>query len=228
MIKPILERLEKMMDRPAPDDDIQFWLEKDPFLKDYKAKIGVIFGAVCILGLSMLLFYVSAKTIRAPQVQLVTKDGDRVSYLPGFGPNTSTVTIQRWALEVVQKIYTFNFLEMDEQLAGAEEYFTSAAWSKFKDMVATGDLYKSVRKNRLIMEVVPTETPTVQSVRRMNSGTIEWTVLIPVMLNFKGDIPTESQSWTMQVVVQSLPTTEHPKGLGIKSLTPIRAPQQQN
>lgn len=226
MIKSILAKFERMMDRPAPDDDIQFWLEKEPFLKEYKAKIGIIFAAVCVLAFSLLVFYVSAKTIRAPQVQLVTKDGDRVSYLPGFGPNTSAVTIQRWALEAVQKIYTFDFYHMDEQLGGADEYFTPAAWSKFKDMVATAELYKSVRKNKLMVEVVPVETPTIQMVRRSESGLIEWTVLIPVMLNFKGDISTESQSWTMQVVIQSMATTDHPKGLGIKSLSPIRAQQQ--
>ena len=214
----LLEKIEQMMDKLPPADEVQCLLDKEPFMLEYKNKIGLIFLVTCLLCGSLLVFYLSAKSIKPPPVLIVDANKDQTGAIPSFMPNQSGITIQRWALEVVQKIYTIDFLHMNEQLADSEEYFTPEAWESYKKTIASADLYKSIKKNKFSMAVVPTEAPLIEKVRRAKDGGIEWVVLIPVMLSFKGDIPAESQAWTIKVVVARLPTTATPKGLGIKSM----------
>lgn len=213
-----MKSVEQLMDKAPPQDDVQAKMEAIPFLDEYRSKVGWIGTGLCLALLSLLIFYVSARNIEPPGVFILLAPGQGGQAQPMRLPNQSLATIQGWSREVVQKTYTFDFLNYRQQLGGARKYFTPEGWQAFEKAFLASELVKSVEKNKLSVSVTPTADPVVQPPIKLKGSEFAWRVAVPVVVSFSGDTPTQSQQMVMQVLVIRVPTIDNPKGLGVQQL----------
>lgn len=236
----ILEKIEKSLDKAPPNDDIQRKLETTPFMKEYKNKIAFSAVSILLAFIGLLAFYLMAKNMRPPNLVLASyqkvpatsttpASGSwvKANYTPMILPNQSQSTVKSWARETVQKVYSFDFKNVDTQLSGAEKYFTPEGWVAFKNVLRHSQLFKTVEENKLSVAVTPTAEPIVDNAAsRQGTGEYAWRVFCPVLISFSGDTPTKSIPMVITVNIIRVPTSENPKGLGVQQLFANPAPQE--
>lgn len=226
----MFEKIERALDKPAPDDDVQRKLESAEPMADYRKKVALSAVGIGLALASLAGFYVFAKNMPPPQLKLasVAPAGSasgaagqwRVDSLsPMMLPNQSHSTIQGWSREVVQKVYTFDFLHFNEQIGGARDYFTPDGWEVFAKVFKNSELLKTVQTNKLSVTVTPTAEPLINGSAKDSGGReYAWKAIVPVIVSFSGDTPTQSQEMNMHITIVRVPTTENPRGLGVVQL----------
>lgn len=214
----MLKEIEKRMDHEPPNDDVQRQLEKLPDIAKIKSKIGLSFLGVMLAGIALAILFVSSKDIKPPKVFLTFPSGESRQVAPLVWPVQSGASIESWALDTVKKVYTFDFLHAEEQLAEARPFFTAEGWDSFTAAMESSDLMATVEKNLLTVAVTPLKPPIIESTAGGGGGEFAWRVIVPVMVSFTGDTPTQSKYMLMRVLVVRVPTTENPRGLGVQQL----------
>lgn len=226
----IFEKIEKALDKAPPNDDVQKKLDSTPFLIEYKKKIALSALAIVLAFISLLAFYLMAKNMRPPNLVLASYQRNpavgatggmwaQQAVTPMLLPNQSQESVKAWARETVQKVYTFDFKNMNDQLGSAQPYFTPDGWDAFKKVFKFSELFKTVEKNRLSVAVTPTAQPIMGPVAATKgAGEYAWKVICPVTISFSGDTPTKNIDMVLTVTVIRVPTTENPKGLGVLQL----------
>lgn len=222
----MFEKIERAMDKAPPDDDIQRKLEASAPMAEYRKKIALSAVGIGLALASLGGFYVFAKNRPPPKIMLASMPASgeqagqwRVDELsPMMLPNQSHSTIQGWSLEVVQKVYTFDFLHFNEQIGGSKEYFTSDGWAVFAKVFKNSELLKTVQTNKLSVTVTPTAEPLITGSAKDGGKDYAWKVIVPVIVSFSGDTPTQSQEMNMNLTIVRVPTAENPRGLGVLQL----------
>lgn len=215
----MLESIEKVMDKEPPDDAVQRALNATPFMAEYRKKVALSFAGVIGALLCMGIFYITAKRIKPPELMFISS-GNQVYKIEALPlPMQTREGVQAWVREAIQKTYTFDFLNLGDQLTAAKPYFTPDAWSLFKQVVQNSELVKQAEKNRLQVGVVLQTDPVFAGTAINATGEFAWKVVVPITISFTGDIPTQSQNVVIRATVIRVPTTENPKGLGIVQMT---------
>lgn len=211
----LVDQINAILDSPAPNDSIQTSLDESPIPIKYKKMLA---GIICAIGLAVLglfVFHTFAKKPRIPQVFLVNTANESAQVRPMAYPNQSVDTIQRWAAEVVTAVYTFDFANLDSQLAQAEEYFTKDGWESMVKVLKNGPLLKDVEGKQVSVTVTPLSRPIIESTGGTPGNEFAWKVVVPILLSMSGDFQTKNTKLLVRLVIVRVPTTENPKGLGV-------------
>jgi intracellular multiplication protein IcmL len=211
----MFKKIEEMMDRVPERDEVQDMLDAEPFMNEYKSKIGLIAFSIILAAISAIIFYVVGKKMSPPELFFVTAEGKSIQVAPMSLPNESREAVKDLAREAIQKSYTFDFLKIDQQLLAAQPYYTIDAWGVFKDSMLSSSLVKQVKKNKFTVSVVAKEEPIIDSAAQKAGAEFAWKLLVPITISFSGDSPTETQDLLVRITVVRVPTTENPKGLGV-------------
>jgi intracellular multiplication protein IcmL len=216
----MFESIEKALDRKPPEDETQALLDAEPFMVEYRNKIGLTALSIALAFLGLGGLYLSAQHMRPPALVLLDDQGRQSQLQTMPLPNQSREAVKDWAREAIQKTYTFDFTLVDKEFAGARQYFTPEAWELFKTTFGGSELVADVRKDKLTVSVVLHEDPMVESsIRSKGDGEVAWKVLAPVTMSFSGDAPTQTKTMLVRLTVVRVPTTENPKGLGVQQMT---------
>ncbi len=211
--------IEKLLEHPLPEDDIQRSLEKEPLLQEYRKKMLWILFSLLASFVSIGYYYVKMKDFQPPKVHIVNDELKVVSTTAMRLPSQSTQTVQLWAREAVQKVYTFDFLNYETQLGGARAYFTNEGWDAYKGYFLESSLLKTVKENKLSVAVTPIAKPIIEGrIRTKADGEFAWKVIVPVVVTFSGDTPQKAEYKNVKVLILRTPTTENPKGLGVQQM----------
>lgn len=229
----LFHMIERALDKAPPEDDIQAQLDAQPFMGQYKRMIALSAVGIGLALASLAAFYSLAKTVRPPQLILISQPGpqtqarapggqgplwDTETLTPMLLPNQSQSTIQGWAREVTQKVYTFDFLNIDTQLGSAKSYFTPDGWVAFTKAMKNSELVKTVEKNKVSVSITPIAEPIISSAAVTGGAEYAWKVICPVMVSYSGDMKTTTEEMIINVTIIRVPTTENPKGLGVVQL----------
>lgn len=211
----MFKKLESMLDRAPDPDDVQAMMDAEPFMDEYRRKIGLMIFSIMLAALSSAVFYVVGKKMTPPELLLVAENGQLTALTPTLLPNQSREAVKDWAREAIQKSYTFDFLKIEDQLMSARPYFTIDAWVAFKASVLDSSLVKEVKKNKLTVSVVAREEPIIESSAQKAGDEFAWKLIVPVTISFSGDALTRTEDLTVRITVVRVPTTENPKGMGV-------------
>lgn len=216
-----MKQIERFLDHELPSDDIQKKLDGVEFLSEYRRKHFFILISLLLAILGQIVFYVIVKDFKPPNVSIVDDGGGVKTFPPLKYPNISIGSVQMWSQESVQKIYNFNFLHYNSQLASARYYFTKDGWSAYLDFFLKSSFLESIKKNRLTVAATPIAKPIVKTRKRSVDGTMSWDVIVPIVVTFTGDTPQKSQYFHVNVVIVQTPTIENPKALGVLSMIAV-------
>ena len=216
----MFESIEKALDREPPQDETQQQLDAEPFMREYRKKIGLTVLSIALAFAGMSGLYLAAQRIQPPPLVLLDAKGQAIELEAMTLPNQSREAVKDWAREAIQKTYTFDFSSTNQDFHGARQYFTSDAWEVFKKTFVTSKLVADVNKNKLTVSVVLHDDPIIEGVMQSKKeGEVAWKVLAPVTMSFSGDAPTETKTMLVRVTIVRVPTTENPKGLGVLQMT---------
>lgn len=216
----MFREIESMLDRAPDADEVQERLDAEPFMQEYKKKIGMIAFSILLATLSCAVFYVVGKKMTPPAVVLVAADGKTMQLAPDLLPNQSREAVKDLAREAIQRSYTFDFLKIEEQLLSAQPYFTIDAWKIFKASMLSSSLVKEVKKNKFTVSVVAREDPIIETSAKEGGAEFAWKLLVPITMSFSGDAPTRTEDMLVRITVVRVPTTENAKGMGVLQIVP--------
>jgi intracellular multiplication protein IcmL len=179
--------------------------------------IGACVAAMALAVVGTLLFYMLNHSPKPPRLYLVDPQQNVGLAYTQSVPTLSGTALRQWSKEVVQKTYTFNFLNIDDQIYEARPYFTADGWTRFYATWKNSDIYKKVKDQRLSVSVTPTMEPIeVDAIETKKFSA--WQYKIPAIITYTGDIPTTPSNVIITLTFVRVPTTESPFGLGVTQL----------
>ncbi len=214
----MLESIEKKLDHDLPQDDVQRQLDKMPDIASIRKKMALSFVGIALAIACLGILFVFASKMEPPKVFVTFPSGESKQIRAMAWPVQSGKSVESWAVDAVQKIYTFDFLKAEEQLTAAQPFFTAEGWDSFTRALEASPLMKTVEENKLAVSVTPIKPPIIEATAGTGGNEFAWRVVFPVMVSFTGDTPTKNQYMLMRVLIVRVPTTENPRGLGVQQL----------
>ena len=90
----------------------------------------------------------------SPKFFSTSFNGSAQELTPIYEPNTSDISIIKWASLATVAAYSFDFVNYDNQLTLASQYFTPNAWNAFYGALDSSNNLNEVISKKLIVNAV--------------------------------------------------------------------------
>lgn len=206
------------------------WL--DPIVRDdlLEANVGAAYGKVRgALGLGLISLLVTLLAIvmirvtdarMPPPLYLATTPKGVTGPLPLMDePVYSSTKVQDWTVTALKDTFSFNFVNINEELRKSQAYFTPDGWDAFYTAMQSSKVVENVTRQRLEVFLTPLGEARIIGTCVSEKCLYKWwRVEVPVIITYSGASPPEARKQLITVLVMRQPTTENPNGLGISQL----------
>lgn len=206
------------------------WL--DPVVRDglLEAQIGDAYGKVrgaLGLGLVALLLTLLATGViwitdarMPPPTYLATTPKGVAGPLPLMSePVYSASKVQSWTVTALKDTFSFNFVNINDELRKSQAYFTPDGWAAFYTALQGSKVMDNVTRQRLEVFLTPLGEARIVGLCVSEKCLYKWwRVEVPVIITYSGASPPEARKQLITVLVMRQPTTDNPNGLGISQL----------
>jgi len=203
-----------------PKPKSKLFLSKSSFsvkIWGYRFLLLLVLGLV---GLQMFLssqFWIIKRTRPEPDYFIVNVDKHVSPIKPLVRPNLSLRQLLVWVMEASTAAYTFDFLNLDNQLLQLQQYFTDPGYNSFIDSLNHNNLIGQVRQGKLVVSSVPTGMPVVSEEFSHVDG-YTWVIQMPMRISFQSANETRFIDSLQTVTVDRIATTASPRGVGISQI----------
>lgn len=204
------------------DNALLMVFERNQF---YRRQYLLALGA---FGLSLLvlvvLTWVLIYVIRNPTAPLffaTDNVGRLIKVVPVTQPNMSTEDAAKWAVNAVEKTYSYDYVNYRKQMQSAQKYFTSYGWTKYMTALKASNNLVALRNREMVIEAKVVVAPTVLA-QGLLGGSYAWKFEMPVLIT--NWIPpydiqsTFTNALNVTVIVQRMPILQSSDGVGIVQL----------
>ncbi len=149
-----------------------------------------------------------------PQYFAAGDDGRVIEMVPVDHPMMKPHQLTNWAANAVTDSLAMDYLKYRDQLASAEQYFTTPGFNAYiKALQDSGNL-ESIKKNRYVVESTLDGSPTI--IQEGNSGGRHyWQMRVPVQVGYHGAENVNNQKYDALITVVRVPTSESRYGVAI-------------
>jgi intracellular multiplication protein IcmL len=187
----------------------------------YARHIFLLRTIYCILGALVLQSCAVLYMATRPPVNhyFITDTAGRIQAItPLDRPINSQTDLNNWVANSIVAAYTMDFANWRAELTAAQGNFTPSGWRGFRDALDTSGLLKSIIENKYVTSAVPTGAPVLLD-EGLVQGRYAYRLQMPLLVSFQtSDGKTAAQNMKMNIVVERIPQTEDPRGLGIAQL----------
>lgn len=179
------------------------------------AAFGLVMVAIIILA-NAIYFFVN----NPPEPLYFAADeiGRLLPIDPLTSPNMSTNDAAAWAIEAVQKAYSYDYLSYYGQLQNAQKYFTNYGWSKYMSALSASNNLLALKQQKMVIVAQVVDQPQLIT-QGILSGAYAWKFQLPVLVTYMkppyDDKSKFSNALQVTVVVQRQRILQSYKGLGI-------------
>lgn len=172
-----------------------------------------------LMSLAMNLILLTLTTIlffsKTPPVYFATQtDGSLIAIQPLDMPMIDQEALITWATRAAVASYSFNFLDWQNDLQNAQQYFTSSGFNNFVDALkASGNLDTVVAK-RLVVQATVVDVPRIVQ-QGIIKGRYAWKIQIPMLVKYMSASEELRQPILVTMLVARVPTTQKPQGIAI-------------
>ncbi len=131
-------------------------------------------------------------------------------------PNTSDHVIIQWATLATIATYSYDFVNYENQLENASQFFTSDAWDAFMYALDSGNTLDSVISKKLVVNAVATKPAVILEKGYLN-GVYAWKIQIPILVTYQSARELTPINLIVTLVVNRISTRYSVKGVGIVS-----------
>jgi intracellular multiplication protein IcmL len=131
-------------------------------------------------------------------------------------PNTSDHVIIQWATLATIASYSYDFVNYENQLEKASQFFTPDAWNAFINALEDGNTLDSVISKKLVVNAVATKSAVILEKGVLN-GTYSWKIQIPILVTYQSARELTPVNLVVTLLVNRMSTRFSVKGIGIRS-----------
>jgi intracellular multiplication protein IcmL len=128
-------------------------------------------------------------------------------------PNLLPTTILNWASKAAVTAYTFDFVNYNNQISAARNYFTNAGWQDYQASVRP--LITNIVQNQLFVNGVVAGVPVISNQGYIFRQGYVWRVQIPFLVTYQSANAPTMLSYTVILTIVKVPTLLNKQGIGI-------------
>ena len=184
----------------------------------YRVVLGVILALVGLeIFFSMELWFI--KTMRPePDYFIMDANLSVTPIRPLTRPTLSLSQLLVWVMQASTASYTFDFLNVEDQLASIKTFFTDAGYDSYMASLQHNNLLDQVRQGKLIVSSVPTGMPVVVNEAAQPPNGYTWQIQIPLRISFQSANESRFIDSVQSITVERISTTDSPRGVGISQI----------
>ncbi len=129
-------------------------------------------------------------------------------------PNQSDAAVRLWANQAAIAIFNYDWVEFNQQLLNAKQFFTSSGWSEFVTAMNNSNILQTVSSKKLRVAAVATRHPIVLE-KGLLLGNYTWRIQLPLLVTYTSASQTSQQALVVDMLITRIPTTESNRGVGI-------------
>ena len=199
-------------------DDLDFLLEGH---HDYRAgfcnlmRVVTLQTIVIFVLTAFLLFYVNTH----PQRDILsaeTTGGKRIPLVSLPFPNMGKVALENWVSQAAVQVMTFGFNDINDRFAESSRYFTPKGWESFSTALVASHIVEDVLTSQQLITAAPRDLPVLLREGLVNDK-YTWTFEVKMLLTIRSGGVERNEFKKARIVVEKLPTSENPSGVGIAS-----------
>ncbi len=172
----------------------------------------VIFSAMVNIILLIVLIYQIIYPVEAKYYGTIT-DGRNFPLLALTEPNQSDSAVMEWANQAAISAFTLDFINYDQQLKQASQYFTANGWAQFQAALEEGNNKDQIQQRRLTVRAVALNKPVILQKGVLN-GRFSWRIQMPILITYQST-GIEQQKSVITMLVNRISTLESYRGIGI-------------
>lgn len=146
---------------PADDALILVHLRNEFYRKKYRFTLGVyLLSIIVIIFLISLLAYILKHPVR-PMYFVADSVGRLIQDVPVTQPNMTTDEAMAWAIEAVEKVNSYDFVNYRQQLQDAEKYFLPFSWKQYLNGLTASNNLLALKQRQMVFVGKVIEKPTL-------------------------------------------------------------------
>jgi len=201
-------------------NDLQRVSLRDDFYRDgyYKtlAAVGVLLVAIMLLVSTSLYLQLS----KPDPVVFTTGDEFRTLLpVPVNKPYLSQADLIQWVSDALPKSFTLDFINYNQELRNASQYFTVNGWKNFSDQLKMYADYNATVAGKLFINAIPAGAPFIVNQGLLPGGIYGWLIQMPLNLNYSSINKGSAVPLVIQVLVVRIPTLNNLSGIAIEKIT---------
>ena len=181
------------------------------------AKISVLL--IIALLISMTTNIAQALLAAKPLYFSVDSDLRLTKLTPLEEPTLTQGGLLNWTAETVVDTVTLDFKNFRKSLMAQRPNFTDAAFEQLVGALKSSGMLELVEKKRLVSSATLERAAVITGGPAVVDGRLTWKIEFPIVLSLESSRGVENtQKMLATVLVQRVPTTEHPRGIKINQL----------
>jgi intracellular multiplication protein IcmL len=200
------------------EESLQFVTLREEFYRDSLGKlvaiiISIIVAIILVIGISLYLFLDKPK----PIIFRVSEDFRVIPPVALDQEYLSKPDLFQWVANVLPKLFTYDFINYNDQLKDNAQYFTPAGWEIFLTQLNNYAQNNDIQTNKLFTNAMPANAPSLYN-RGIVSGRFTWQIIIPISITYAGTNPPPNKTVTFQLSVVRVPTLNNLDGVAIDNM----------
>lgn len=201
-------------------DPLQQVALRNAFYRDGQRKVLLILLVSLVINvlLGYLLFY-QVTHPPAPQYFATSTNGRITPLYPLNRPNQPDYAVQQWASQAAIAAYSYNFVNYQQELQAASEFFTPTGWDSFLNALSQSRNLRAVIEKKLVVSAVATAVPTIIKKGWLygdNNGPWSWRVQMPILVTYQSGTVREQENNIVTLLIVRVSTLNNPRGIGIE------------
>jgi intracellular multiplication protein IcmL len=211
------------------ENELQEVKLEDNFYRDCFTKV-ILIAMSLLAGIVLMIVMAVYIQIHKPTPKVFVA-GDEWRILPPVPveqPYLSTAELSQWVMDVVGKVFMYDFNKYESQLAAAMPYFTEDGWQIFLNQLNIYANNNKVLSEKIFVSGEPSGAPIVTN-EGLQAGRYVWLIQVPVDLNYTyaGSIRRQDQTLTLQLTVVRVPTLNNLSGVAIDNVEVVKSTEVQ-
>ncbi|HSW94229.1 MAG TPA: DotI/IcmL/TraM family protein [Gammaproteobacteria bacterium] len=205
------------------ENELQLVSLRDDFYRDgyYKAlaAMGVLLVAIALLVSASLYLQLS----KPHPVTFAT--GDEFRTLPSIPVNKPYLPqpdLIQWVSDVLPKLFTFDFVNYNQELKSVSDYFTGNGAKSYADQLKVYADYNTIVPQKLFLNVKPAGAPFILNQGLLPGQIYGWLIQMPLELDYIRIGRRDTLMLVMQALIVRIPTLNNLSGVAIEKLTVIK------
>ena len=208
----------------SDNDALLMIFERNQFFRrQYLLALGAFAMALLVLlVLTWALIYV-VRNPTEPLYFAADKVGRLIKVVPVTQANMSREDAMKWAINAVEKTYSYDYVNYREQLQYAEKYFTTYGWTNYMSALKASNNLVALKDRKMIIQAKVIGPPKLIT-EGLLGGAYAWKFEMPMLVTYwlppydTQAASTFANALNVSVIIQRQPILQSIDGIGIVQL----------
>lgn len=144
-----------------------------------------------------------------------TADGRIMQLVPMDKPNMGTSALMSWVAQASMEVMTFGYHDYQRRIQQSSRHFTRRGWESFTNALQKSRIIESVEASKQVVVAKSRSAPILKQEGVFN-GKYRWVVELPLSVVYQTGDTSRTDSLTIMLVIDRVPSLENPNGVGIE------------